>query len=229
MKTWMTALLAALGLALAAPHTADAQIFKKNSKAAKVAGKAAGILGALTGTKSGSDATATPSADGKYVSTVSNGVTIEAPASAKAQFAFEGAYGDTATGYVKVIIKVTTQADQQQANFGSSLVAYDASKASASVTIPVLVRDAGRKADFYPNPVTDFLNIRTGEAVTSASVQVLAANGAAVLTENDMAISPFAPVQIDMTSLSGGMYTVILSYTAADGSTQSTTTQIAKL
>lgn len=110
-----------------------------------------------------------------------------------------------------------------------TLVAYDASKASASVTIPVLVRDAGRKADFYPNPVTDFLNIRTGEAVTSASVQVLAANGAAVLTENDMAISPFAPVQIDMTSLSGGMYTVILSYTAADGSTQSTTTQIAKL
>lgn len=126
MKTWMTALLAALGLALAAPQTANAQIFKKNSKAAKVAGKAAGILGALTGTKSGSDATATPSADGKYVSTVSNGVTIEAPASAKAQFAFEGAYGDTATGYVKVIIKVTTQADQQQANFGSSLVAYDA-------------------------------------------------------------------------------------------------------
>ena len=89
--------------------------------------------------------------------------------------------------------------------------------------------DAGRKADFYPNPVTDFLNIRTGEAVTSASVQVLAANGAAVLTENDMTISPFAPVQIDMTFLSGGMYTVILSYTAADGSTQSTTTQIAKL
>ena len=44
MKTWMTALLAALGLALATPHTADAQIFKKNSKAAKVAGKAAGIL-----------------------------------------------------------------------------------------------------------------------------------------------------------------------------------------
>lgn len=126
MKTWMTALAMALGLALAAPHTADAQIFKKNSKAAKVAGTAAGILGALTGTKSGSDATATPSADGKYVSTMSNGVTIEAPASAKAQFAFEGAYGDTATGYVKVIIKVTTQADQQQANFGSSLVAYDA-------------------------------------------------------------------------------------------------------
>lgn len=126
MKTWMTALAMALGLALAAPHTADAQIFKKNSKAAKVAGTAAGILGALTGSKTDGGATTAQGTDGKYVSTVSNGVTIEAPVSAKAQFAFEGAYGDTATGCVKIVIKVTTQADQQQANFGSALVAYDA-------------------------------------------------------------------------------------------------------
>ena len=87
----------------------------------------------------------------------------------------------------------------------------------------------GKAADFYPNPVTDFLNIRTGEASSSASVQVLAPNGATVLTGSDLTVSPFAPVQIDMTSLPGGMYTVIFSYTAADGSTKSTTTDIAKL
>lgn len=107
--------------------------------------------------------------------------------------------------------------------------AYDAAGETCSVTFQVVARDGSRLADFYPNPVTDFLNIRTGEASSSASVQVLAPNGATVLTGSDLTVSPFAPVQIDMTALPGGMYTVILSYTAADGSTKSTTTDIAKL
>lgn len=125
MKTWMTALAVALGLALAAPHTADAQIFKKNSKAAKVAGTAAGILGALTGSKTDDGATAAQGAEGKYVSTVSNGVTIEVSPECPAKFEFVGAYGDTATHLVKVVIKVTLQEDQRGAYFGKSLVAYD--------------------------------------------------------------------------------------------------------
>ena len=107
--------------------------------------------------------------------------------------------------------------------------AYDAAGETCSVTFQVVARDGSRLADFYPNPVTDFLNICTGEASSSASVQVLAPNGATVLTGSDLTVSPFAPVQIDMTSLPGGMYTVIFSYTAADGSTKSTTTDIAKL
>lgn len=110
-----------------------------------------------------------------------------------------------------------------------TVVATDAASASVSCTFVVLVRDGNRAVDFYPNPVVDFLNIRTGEKVTSAQIQVKTSTGSTVLTENGLTISPFSPASIDMTSLTGGMYKVTMTYTAADGSSQSITTDIAKL
>lgn len=110
-----------------------------------------------------------------------------------------------------------------------TVTATDAASASASCTFVVLARDGSRAVDFYPNPVVDFLNVRTGERVTSAQIQVKSSTGSTVLTENGLTISPFSPASIDMTSLAGGMYKVTMTYTAADGSSKSISTDIAKL
>lgn len=107
--------------------------------------------------------------------------------------------------------------------------AYDAGGLSCSLTFRAVVRDGSRQADFYPNPVTDLLNIRTGETVTSASVSVRSRSGALVLSQELGTISPFAPAQIDMTSLSGGMYDVTLTYTQSDGTVIDTSADVAKL
>ncbi len=110
-----------------------------------------------------------------------------------------------------------------------TVTAYDAAGTSASCQFAVVVRDASRTADFYPNPVTDYLNVRTGEAAASASVRVRGANGGTVLSLDDLSITPFAPARIDLTALPGGMYSVTLTYTAPDGTERSVTTDIAKL
>lgn len=104
----------------------------------------------------------------------------------------------------------------------------DEAYATASCSFIVVVRDGSRAADFYPNPVIDVLNVRTGVEAT-AQIQIKAANGATVLSETGLAIDPFSPAQIDMSSLAGGMYSVTLNYTAADGSSHTITTDIAKL
>lgn len=109
-----------------------------------------------------------------------------------------------------------------------TVTAYDAAGTSASCSFEVVVRDGSRPADFYPNPVTDYLYIRTGETATGASVEVKASNGGTVLSQSGLTITPFEPVKIDMTSLAGGMYKVTLTYTA-NGSNQTITTDIAKL
>ena len=110
-----------------------------------------------------------------------------------------------------------------------TVTASDAAAEKATCTFVVLSRDGGRAADFYPNPVVDTLNVRTGEAVTAAEVTVKSASGATVFSEDGLSISPFVPAAIDMTSFTGGMYKVTLTYTAADGSTKTITTDIAKL
>lgn len=110
-----------------------------------------------------------------------------------------------------------------------TLTATDLSSASVSSVFTVLVRDGNKAADLYPNPVTDILNIRTGEAASSANVQVKAANGAVVLEQDGLSISPFSPAQIDMSSLAGGIYKVTVTYTTAGGDSRTITSDIAKL
>ena len=92
------------------------------------------------------------------------------------------------------------------------------------------MRDGGKAADFYPNPVIDMLNVRTGTTVTDAVIEVRKSSGAVVLsTDVIKEVSPFAPAQIDMSGLAGGMYNVTLKYTDGDGNSQSVTSQISKL
>ena len=124
---------------------------------------------------------------------------------------------------------IMTITPQSQGVTELTVTALDPLYESVSVTFSVLVRDGTRPADFYPNPVVDVLNIRTGENASDAEVSVRSASGSEVLSEEFGNLTPFEPAALDMSSLTGGIYTVVLKYTTEDGTTQTITNEIAKL
>ena len=73
----------------------------------------------------------------------------------------------------------------------------------------MLVRDGSRSVDIYPNPVSDVLNIRTGEDGTW-HVRIVSQTGA-VFYDATLDIGPFEPVSVDMKGANPGLYTVILT------------------
>ena len=81
---------------------------------------------------------------------------------------------------------------------------------SVAQSFKVLVRNSKQDMDVYPNPMVDKLYIRTSEEV-DATIDVVAASGNIVINKTAH-ISPFEPVILDVTGLSGGMYTVIVKY-----------------
>ncbi len=91
-----------------------------------------------------------------------------------------------------------------------SVEAVDALGMTATVVFKVLVRDDSNEVDVYPNPVTDFLNLRMGEEVT-ADISLISSSGAEVFNRT-MPVTPFNPARVDMTGMSGGVYTVIIKY-----------------
>jgi serine protease len=91
-----------------------------------------------------------------------------------------------------------------------TVTAKDALLESVSATFRILVRDDSRDVDVYPNPVIDKLNLRTGEEI-AADVSIVASTGAKVY-DNNLSMGPFNPAQIDMSELSGGVYTVVIKY-----------------
>lgn len=88
--------------------------------------------------------------------------------------------------------------------------ASDKMKAEASQTFSILVRDGSYPVDIYPNPVRDTLKIRTGSDLR-ASVKLFSNSGAKVFS-GEYEIKPFEPAKIDMTSFTGGKYTVSVKY-----------------
>ncbi len=62
----------------------------------------------------------------------------------------------------------------------------------------------------YPNPVIDKLNIRGEEDMESATVELFNLSGTKVYSEKK-SITPFTPLEIDMSHLSGGSYTVVVT------------------
>lgn len=87
--------------------------------------------------------------------------------------------------------------------------ASDALGASCSFDILVLTRDGNQQVDLYPNPVTDILNIRTGQEI-QADITITSSSGALVY-KGTVNITPFDPARIDMTSFSGGVYAVTIN------------------
>ncbi|MEA4916239.1 S8 family serine peptidase [Proteiniphilum sp.] len=91
-----------------------------------------------------------------------------------------------------------------------TVTATDAVGLSVSQQFKVLVRDSRQEIDVYPNPVKDFVWLRTGED-QRCSVAVI--NNAGVkMFEGELDISPFSPAKIDMSTFSGGAYAVIIKY-----------------
>ncbi|HHV04852.1 MAG: S8 family serine peptidase [Bacteroidales bacterium] len=90
-----------------------------------------------------------------------------------------------------------------------TVTASDALGANCSFDILVLTRDGSQQIDLYPNPVTDILNIRTGQE-TQADIAIISSSGTRVY-QGTVSISPFNPAQIDMTSYSGGVYAVTIN------------------
>lgn len=116
--------------------------------------------------------------------------------------------------------------------YGSVVItatAMDGAMESASSSFRVLVRDASRIADFYPNPVTDILNVRPANALSAASLTVRSSSGGTVISQDLGALTPFDPAAVDMSSLPGGVYTLTLILSENDGSVSTVTADIAKL
>lgn len=91
-----------------------------------------------------------------------------------------------------------------------SVTATDALGESVTIDFKILVRDESVLVDVYPNPVVNFLNVRTGEEV-NANISIIGGNGATVFDKN-LDVSPFEPAMIDMSKMGGGSYTVNVAY-----------------
>ena len=87
-----------------------------------------------------------------------------------------------------------------------SVTATDFCEKSCTLTFLVLVRDASRPVDLYPNPVEKILNIRPG---TEGQLEIAISNKAgATVWSGTQSGSPFAPIAVDMSGMAGGTYYV---------------------
>lgn len=91
-----------------------------------------------------------------------------------------------------------------------TVTATDGSGASASQSFRVLVRDGSTPVEAYPNPVKDYLNIRTSE-LGAASVKLINSLGGSVFNAQ-IQTSPFDPVPIDCRSFPAGVYTLMVTF-----------------
>lgn len=87
-----------------------------------------------------------------------------------------------------------------------TVTATDVLGLSVTQKFSILNRDEQQEIDIYPNPVKDFVWLRTGEDHL-ANVTVFNQAGVKVFDDN-LDISPFAPAKIDMSTYSGGVYSV---------------------
>jgi len=97
-------------------------------------------------------------------------------------------------------------------NYGISNVSVNVADCKSSITriFKVLVRDGSQPIDIYPNPVEDYLFVRTDKEA-SADISIYNNMGAAKLSES-LKISPFDPAKIDMSGYAPGVYTVKVTY-----------------
>lgn len=80
----------------------------------------------------------------------------------------------------------------------------------AKMSFKTLSRDENYEVDYYPNPVKDFLNIRTASVSKSnVDVTILSASGA-LMFKQTLECSAFNPGRVDMTTYAPGQYTLKL-------------------
>ena len=119
------------------------------------------------------------------------------------------------------VAKVTTGSETVRITsegYGLTTIGIEASDISGTtckLEFKVLVRSASRPVDLYPNPVKTTLFIRPG---TEGTLQTTIRNkaGATVYT-SEGEVSPFTPLEIDMSGQAAGSYFVTLKGCGADG------------
>lgn len=87
--------------------------------------------------------------------------------------------------------------------------AIDARGEEVSQTFRLLVRDADRAYDLYPNPVQKDLFIGVGETKT-ADIALINKAGATVFSQESVSLDPFAPFAVDMSDQPAGTYYVLI-------------------
>lgn len=88
--------------------------------------------------------------------------------------------------------------------------AVDAHQERVAACFQVLLRDAYRDMDLYPNPVSTTLYVRPATD-RNASVQLVNAVGAVQFSRESVRIGPFEPLSIDMSGLPGGAYALLVN------------------
>ncbi len=98
-------------------------------------------------------------------------------------------------------------------NYGSSEVTIkgtDIRGETAQISFNVLVRNGSKEIEIFPNPVVDYLNIRTGD-VMETHVKITSSTGKTVYESTSM-IGAMQPARIDMTAFPPGMYAVEVAF-----------------
>ena len=91
------------------------------------------------------------------------------------------------------------------------ITAYDAKRASATMSFGALTRESSVEVSTYPNPVLETLYIATGLQEEETPIQVFGSTGAKVY-DGKQATSAFKPAQIDMSACAPGRYSVVFTY-----------------
>lgn len=91
------------------------------------------------------------------------------------------------------------------------ITAYDAKRASATMSFGAITREASVEVSTYPNPVLETLYIATGMQEEETPIQIYGASGAKVY-DDKQTTSAFRPAQIDMAAYAPGRYSVVFSY-----------------
>ncbi len=92
-----------------------------------------------------------------------------------------------------------------------TVTAKDYMEARASADFKILSRDESRPFDYYPNPVKDFLNIRTsGVEAENVSVRIASLYGSTVF-DDVLPCSAFEPGRVDMSRYAPGQYSLTVN------------------
>lgn len=92
-----------------------------------------------------------------------------------------------------------------------TITASDPKGASVSSTFEVLAREKSIAYQAYPNPVSDYLYVATGESSETCSFKVVSQTGA-VLKEETQDASVFSPAKLDFSSFAPGRYVLELKF-----------------
>ena len=91
-----------------------------------------------------------------------------------------------------------------------TVTASDARGETCVLTFIVMVKDPSKPVELYPNPVSDYLNVRTLDPEPTRIV--IASSTGQVVYDETSEVSAIDPASIDMTACAPGMYSVTVTF-----------------